>query len=1023
MASPLPVQPDKPPKYGTLYVNEFWTGLYPNKNPLRDAAPFLYQKFYSGARFESIIDGQNVEISPSLTPIRRYGNSLYNSQTFTGIKDFFSFRVNNFASGVESIRVVVDTATAVYDATGPSTKTLLFTKSAGAGQTTFQSVGNTLYMANGVDAKQWLWFPARANSTVYAQGSCILDASDNIQQSQGLSNQVTSTANSGTVLTVDYTGTGTVNIGDQWTFFGMTANPALNGQTVTVATTGAGTFTAAFSAASYTTLADTGIVSNQSVSGTSGSSTPSFSGTIGTAVLDGTVGWVSKGFSVRNWGIVAPTVAPLTSNVFTAIGTAWAASTYYWPNNGAIILDSNGNIQQLTTGGTTGTSVPSWSSTPGATTADSAGGGSAVWTCRGSGTRATTTAYAATTGYIAVTVTTSYYIPPSGGGGRTKGSGGYFYTITNYYFFQCTTAGTTSAIATTSIKWPTGVGGTITDGTVVWTNIGYQITRTTSATSSPAAQTKGNVGNSQAVTTVNSIVDNAGSGGGSGFTQNVTKAGTSGASHPTWAVNASNVEAVGLVTTDSGVQWTNGGQISAPNTGTWVYSFSYADSVSGHESSAAPLSAPITLAANCGIAVSGAGDPNWASDGVDTINIYRSTQGQTTPFRLIQVPAPPNGTAWSFTDGTPDPPNAGAVLNEFIEADTVGNNAPPPTGLTNLSYYLSRVWGTVGELAYYSGPATQALGVGSDSFPGLNFIEMPAFVNKIWASATGALIFTLLGVFYTQGIDGNGNPNTPVCLLEDVGLLSPNCFAVNGSTPGLLTSDQQFITLDPNAGISNLGQPIANILSGFSSSASYVTWHTQGTDQAFFVADGSTGWYRLAATSPPESGFTWSPKANIVGGCGAIKSIETTPGNKTLLVGPATSGPILKRDLTASQDNGTSYPANFILGSIVLAQPNQCAEVVSITTEAKAIGSHVAVSVLCDEIETTGSSQFVNLLQPVNDPPFLTAPLTLYPDRWYFSTAQIPAWLRHLQINFTWPSENAANELLAFSLYGAIHSE
>jgi len=48
----------------------------------------------------------------------------------------------------------------------------------------------------------------------------------------------------------------------------------------------------------------------------------------------------------------------------------------------------------------------------------------------------------------------------------------------------------------------------------------------------------------------------------------------------------------------------------------------------------------------------------------------------------------------------------------------------------------------------------------------------------------------------------------------------------------------------------------------------------------------------------------------------------------------------------------------------------------------------------------------------------LTAPSTLYSDRWYFSAAQAPAWCRHLQIKFTWPTEAAANEMLSYSLIG-----
>ena len=56
---------------------------------------------------------------------------------------------------------------------------------------------------------------------------------------------------------------------------------------------------------------------------------------------------------------------------------AWSPSQVVVP--GQMIVDGNGNLQECTTGGTTGTTVPStWANTLGATTAD---GSSVVWTC------------------------------------------------------------------------------------------------------------------------------------------------------------------------------------------------------------------------------------------------------------------------------------------------------------------------------------------------------------------------------------------------------------------------------------------------------------------------------------------------------------------------------------------------------------------------------------------------------------------------------------------------------------------
>jgi hypothetical protein len=82
--------------------------------------------------------------------------------------------------------------------------------------------------------------------------------------------------------------------------------------------------------------------------GTSGSSTPSFSATAGTTTTDGSVTWTSLG-----------------------VPGGWKGATYYPLHT--CISDSNGNIEQVTTAGITGGSVPVWPSSTGNTTTDGGG--------------------------------------------------------------------------------------------------------------------------------------------------------------------------------------------------------------------------------------------------------------------------------------------------------------------------------------------------------------------------------------------------------------------------------------------------------------------------------------------------------------------------------------------------------------------------------------------------------------------------------------------------------------------------
>src|SRR6185437_17076201 len=91
-------------------------------------------------------------------------------------------------------------------------------------------------------------------------------------------------------------------------------------------------------------------------------------------------------------------------------------------------------------------------------------------------------------------------------------------------------------------------------------------------------------------------------------------------------------------------------------------------------------------------------------------------------------------------------------------------------------------------------------------------------------------------------------------------------------------------------------------------------------DRAVYVSDGSTTLLRCNPNQMPEGGPTWSSKASIIGGIGAVLSVETTAGTHKLMIGQS-SGAVLIRDLSTFTDNGTSYTAFATIGSLVLAQP------------------------------------------------------------------------------------------------------
>jgi hypothetical protein len=421
-------QPQKQPKYAAIYTGRFFNGINTNRSPLRAAsASHIAERFYSDSSGDALIAGSNLEVTNRLTLARRPGNPIYDQTHYSGGANgyhkplaFGDFRVNkatsdSFGTILESIYTMVDQTTVLQSLStalqrggdGGYNSGLNFTKSAGAGQSFMQPVGNSLYFANGVDAKKWLTSLFTRTSTgnsvqlqgtdglagTYPFGTYLIDPTTGfVQQFIGISignvTAVKVAANTLT-LTVSLTspaaepsfgppsGTTTIKAGTSFVLWGMTTNTFLNGATVTLDidyTYGVSTtFTAAFNHADLNTTAEGGAgyivqAGTTPVIALTGSIVPTWSATVpssgnnftGGLTLDGNTVWVNRGAQVENWGIKAPTVAP-TFNV-QGQEEAWQSNTYYSP--AAVYLDPNNNLWQITQAGKTGAIQPTWNPTP-----------------------------------------------------------------------------------------------------------------------------------------------------------------------------------------------------------------------------------------------------------------------------------------------------------------------------------------------------------------------------------------------------------------------------------------------------------------------------------------------------------------------------------------------------------------------------------------------------------------------------------------------------------------------------------
>lgn len=673
----------------------------------------------------------------------------------------------------------------------------------------------------------------------------------------------------------------------------------------------------------------------------------------GQPTIDNQLGWISLGSATWsattqynawsstntiNFNCVKDTANCLQVCVTSGVSGS-SAPWLVWPGStvavavGRIITDPNGFLQACTTAGNTGTTHPTWNTTIGGTTNDSNGGGTAVWINRGYAYGSITQDGTATWVNVGLktgavwTANQSYYIPKGGfsppsqfdsyGGADIIDSNG------NVEFAIVTG---TSKVAPHP-AWAAALGNT-TDNSVVWFNNG-----------------------------VFSTIGIAWSTGYSYVYSFKSRSAGDVFLNPLTAPHGVG-DAYGPFNPLSGLP-----TILPPPTG----------SGDGSVSTASPATTFRSSNSGAVITVSGLGSNNPA---VDTIEIYRTSDGGATYFRLTDIVAPAaiGGIAqpWIFHDAIPDIANSTSDgLGTLTLAPTAGFNSPPPTGLISIVQHLGRIFGSLGNTVFVSngplvGGASQPAGNGFTSFNLGRFWSFPSPVVRLIATAGGLLVFTTSDLYIIAGGPGVDSLFSSI-LVPGLGLSSYNALCVNGNVIMLLTADNQLVSLDPNMGVSEIGFGIGDKINGINPTLAYLAYLVQGSnDKALYIANGSTGWYRCNPNQAPDSpisGPVWSPFATIGGSIGGIKAIaalEYTPGKHALFMGSVSSGqPVLVRDSTFTyfKDGGTvaggggsAYSSWATMGSIVLAEPGQLAELGFITADSIKVGTSPSVSVLLDEI-------------------------------------------------------------------------
>jgi hypothetical protein len=729
------------------------------------------------------------------------------------------------------------------------------------------------------------------------------------------------------------------------------------------------------------------------------------------------------------------------------LDTPFTMQVYYTTTGGP-----GSGIFKITKGGITGDAPPAWdTSMIGATTTD----GGVLWSYEGDGSWTAGTAYAEGD-YV------TYFIPNVG----------------NYVYI----AQSAGVSGTDQSSWGGGPGTTVEDGSVTWLCLGLIYSYDTGSSNQFTPN--------GVLSAYNTIVDS--NGYLEQVQDNLEGINTSGAMQPTWASTGqytaenlrSNITAVeisgdvatltgandfslteiavsgltgvgaalngswvpiattasdfsydftapdlamtalgGLATQVEATMWLNIGPYAPVGTSPIYYAYAYKNSVTQHVGSSSPRSAAVTIVAGKFANVQGFGS---ADPQVDTIVIYRTLEGGSTLLEADEIANPGGGVPFTYNDQIPD---TGLILE--IQAAINGQNNPPPLGFLPSAYHLGRIWGAVGSRLWYSDGPDALTGSGNEAFNPNNYWDLPSAIIKCRATSIGLLIYTNSDVFVETGLGTSSSPLiNPVMFQEGIGLLSYDAECVNGSTAYLMTSSNRVISFDPGAGEVEVGFFIGDKFDAdFDASEAYLTFHEGSSeDMALYVADGSTGWYRMGILGAPESGNVWSPFREIVGGCGMVQSVEVEPGIKTLLIGAETSGPILQRDYSVNTDFAadvaTPYPMNLIIGSVMLCQPGTEAVVEFVTLDSLRIGSKPTVGLLLGELSGYATTpNFVTLSQTSNDLPLLPASLTLYSERYDMAQNQNQQSCRHLQMRIDWAAEDIANELLTHTIYGGLRPE